>query len=200
MKRLKSVSFLLLALFFLVFPAISDPVAEGESPLSEELALILEPGDVILIGGDAIWLRLSDIGTKDGPTFGHVGVVTRAEGEIEVSEASGSPVSDGKVGPSTLSHFLRDADYAEVLRPADPGPFLMQVREVASRAKGFDRDFRLTSTDYVYCSELVALALEPIDPRPMETVQVFGREVIYPNAIRRHPAFKTVWQSDPTTH
>lgn len=160
---------------------------------SQEFRNEFRIGDVILIGGNVFWLRTSSALAGQSRGFGHVGIVTALSPSILVLEASGSPLSDGEVAETTLSHFLRDAEWYAVLRSEFGGELAINAQEAASIAHGFDDDFDLNNADRLYCTELLDEAMKKLEtPSSLERRVYFGREVILPSDIIHHPMFHVV--------
>lgn len=158
------------------------------------LAAKVQVGDVILIGGDSIFLQAGVAFSKHRPAYGHVGIVVATEPSVRVLEASGSPVDDGTVEESDLAHFARDADWLAVMRPGHhTAEFVSAAQRAAERATGFDSSYDLDTPDQLYCTELIDVAMADGNwPVRLERQMMMDKPIILPEAILFHPDFTNV--------
>lgn len=161
---------------------------------ADEIADELEIGDLVLIGGHALWFQAGVGLSETRPAYGHVGIVTATAPDILVLEASGSPFDNGKIAESELSHFLREAEWLSIVRPLrDADHLVSHAKAAAETAKGFDSEFDLTERDALYCTELIDVAMREAGVfTPLARRSVLDREVILPEAIRFHPDFRVI--------
>lgn len=165
-----------------------------ERPDFSQIRPVLRVGDVILLGGSSIWLQAGVSLSRQRPAYGHVGIVVTIDPEIRILEATGSPVDDGKVAKSELSHFIRDAEWLTVMRPRHHAEELaVSALAAADIATGFDSDFDLASPDKLYCTELIDVAMTAdIWGTPLERLMLLEKPVILPEAILVHSDFDQV--------
>lgn len=153
----------------------------------------VQPGDVIFIGGEALWFQAGQSLDPRTANYGHVGIAMLVHGRLLVAEATGSPTTAGSVGHSTPAAFLAHAERALILRPADPDGLQAAISEILESRPTFDQQFSLDTARAIYCTELVWRGLSAVHgaeaPRP---VQVMGRPAVTPRTLMESPLLRVV--------
>ena len=129
----------------------------------EQIISSLKDGDVICRLGDKFW---SGFFKKLSPTekrFSHLGIVRIRENNISVIHAEGLTDEDN-VKEVSLSDFLKIALSIGVFRAQNIEG--ANISDIAFEYKGrpFDWSFDMAEADRLYCTELLYVILQRLDP------------------------------------
>ena len=141
-------------------------------------AAALHEGDLVFRRGHGLWSEFFAEASTHDHRFSHVGVLLRAGKSWQVAHASANDITGhGRTEAEPLEAFLRGASAFEIRRPqlapVPLGLFVEAVRAATLAHTPFDPAFSLTTSERVYCTELIWLAwtrATGTDPLPRKTL------------------------------
>jgi hypothetical protein len=131
----------------------------------DEIVSYLEDGDVICRLGDRLW---SDFFSKLSPSekrFSHLGIIRKRNNIVSVINAEGLAV-EGKdyVNEVSLKDFLQIAQSIGIYRLRTIKGELISNMALEYMGRHFDWQFDMEEDNKIYCTELLYVILEKIDP------------------------------------
>lgn len=130
-------------------------------------------GDIVFRRGHGIWTSFFVNASQREKRFSHVGIAaTNGAGRIVIIHSEANDLGLGRVREGSWHSFFKEATEAAVYRCTVVGVDPTDVVAEARRRIGvrFDNEFDATTTNKLYCSELVMLAVN----------LAAGRELIRP--------------------
>lgn len=119
-------------------------------------------GDIVFRRGHGIWTRFFVNASTREKRFSHVGVAaTNGAGRIMIIHSEANDLGLGRVKEGSWQSFFEGASEAAVYRCTDGGVDPADVVAEARRRIGvrFDNEFDAATTNKLYCSELVMVAV-----------------------------------------
>lgn len=122
----------------------------------------LMSGDLVFILGDGFWSQFFKNISQNEKRFSHVGIISKKEGEPHVVHASASDFTGiGRVSIVAFKDFIKECSDFSIYRVDANNSVRDKIADTVLNFVGypFDRNFDLTSTDSVYCAELIRIAV-----------------------------------------
>jgi hypothetical protein len=132
------------------------------SPDCRNIIPHLKHGDVILRSGVGLWSELLREHNTVDKRFSHVGIVICGEnGKFMVLHSEGDDVTgQGKVCLEPVEAFIAESDCIGISRLNYADPDKMADAAMNYLGRKFDWKFDIDDHDAIYCTELIALALQ----------------------------------------
>lgn len=139
----------------------------------------LRDGDLILRHGTGFWSELIREKNLSDKRFSHVGVLTEEAGTFFVIHADCDAAGNGCVKKERLNDFLKNARRIGLFRLKAGNAVSCAGTAKEFVGLPFDRDFNLSNTDELYCTELAFRAVGRIFPDfSPETIELCGKAII----------------------
>ena len=164
----------------------------------QEIMSVVQPGDIILANNDNYpsWEIFEHI--VGGGDYTHSAIY---EGDGNFIEASASARTNGGVGRTKLSDYIKGRMNFQIIRP--PYESKEDIAAALNYAdsqigKKYDMAFKYDDNE-IYCSELVAKALKSM-PNEIHTptFQFAGREAVLPDDFRKLEGAQVVYDDKST--
>jgi uncharacterized protein YycO len=160
----------------------------------DELVSSAQEGDIICRLGDRTWSLYFKGFSKMDKRFSHLGIIRYKDENIMVINAEGL-AWNGKasVNEVTLHEFITPARMIGLYRLDDVDGKTISTEALKMIGKPFDWDFDLKNTDKLYCTELLYAVLKETVPEiELETVHIFGRDIVPLEAISNSKQFREI--------
>ena len=160
----------------------------------------LRPGDLVFRRCDGVWSRWFIEASSREKRFSHVGIVVgespcefHGESPLVVHAEADESTGGGCVKVDSWRDFMKDALECAVYRHGESAEQSCEIAKCAMRHIGvpFDASFDLSSTNMLYCTEFVALAMnEALGTNVVGTTVISGRQFIALDDIYRYGSTK----------
>ena len=186
----------------ILLPALALAIPAGEFSFAAaaraDSSATAEPdfkrGDLVVRRGNGFWSDwFRKVSTRE-KRFSHVGVVTSVTGAVLIVHAEADDLTGiGKVRAEPWPSFRADSREFAVYRHVGGAALRERIAAGVEQRLGvpFDSGFDLAETNRLYCSELVALAVnDAVGSNLVGVTEWNGREVIAIDDLYRRDFFK----------